>query len=196
MAVSAGAELWHMNCVAAGFGYKVPGLDAAWMCRLPAHGFLLVDQRGARFVNEQAVEHHAAAHALAVRDFRTGRFMRLPSFLIFDERTRLAGPIAGREAGANRQLTRSPDNRIEIERGWIARAETVEGLAKTLRLDPETLGASVRDFNRAAGGGSDVLGRPREQMVASTRRPITASRSCPLSSTRRAARGGTRRAEC
>ncbi len=91
MALEAGAALWHMNAVACGFGYRVPGLDAAWMCIMRSFGFLMVDATGSRFLDEPAVEHHAAGHALIVRDFATGEFGRLPSYLIFDEATRRAG---------------------------------------------------------------------------------------------------------
>jgi succinate dehydrogenase/fumarate reductase flavoprotein subunit len=172
MALEAGAALWHMNAVACGFGYRVPGLDAAWMCIMRSFGFLLADATGRRFLAESAVEHHAAGHALIVRDFRTGVFARLPSYLIFDEATRRAGPITTNEAGANRGLTWSESNLDEVERGWIKRGDSVADLARELSLPPDRLEHTVRRYNQAAAGGGDEFGRPPAEMVPLGERPF------------------------
>jgi succinate dehydrogenase/fumarate reductase flavoprotein subunit len=165
MALEAGAALWHMNAVACGFGYRVPGLDAAWMCIMRSFGFLLADATGSRFLAEPAVEHHAASHALIVRDFRTGEFARLPSYLIFDEATRRAGPITTHEAGANRGLTWSESNLDEVEKGWVKRGDSVADLARELSLPPDRLEDTVRRYNQAAGHGGDEFGRAPAEMV-------------------------------
>jgi succinate dehydrogenase/fumarate reductase flavoprotein subunit len=165
MALEAGAALWHMNAVACGFGYKVPGLDAAWMCIVRGFGFLLVDASGRRFLAESSVEHHAAGNALIVRDYRTGEFTRLPSYLIFDEATWRAGPIVTNEAGANRVLTWSESNTEEIGKGWIKRADSLAGLARELSLPPGPLEGTVRGYNHAAVDGGDEFGRPPAEMA-------------------------------
>jgi succinate dehydrogenase/fumarate reductase flavoprotein subunit len=174
MAIQAGADLWHMNSIAAGFGYQVPGVGAAWMCRLQAYGFFIVDSTGRRFLNEPTVEHHAAGNALVVRDFRTGSFPRLPSYIIFDERTRLAGKVATNEAGANRVLVWSDDNEDEIAKGWISRGETIDELAGAVGLPAEPLAQTLAAFNRAAAEGGDEFGRRRDQMVALDQLPYYA----------------------
>lgn len=79
MALEAGAALWHMNAVACGFGYRVPGLDPAWMCIMRSFGFLMADATGRRFAAEPTIEHHAANHALIVRDFHTGSSTGCPA---------------------------------------------------------------------------------------------------------------------
>jgi succinate dehydrogenase/fumarate reductase flavoprotein subunit len=165
MALEAGAALWHMNAVACGFGYRVPGLDAAWMSIMRSFGFLLVDASASRFLAEPAVEHHAAGNALIVRDVRTGEFTRLPSYLIFDDATRRAGPIVTNEAGANRVLTWSESNLEEVAKGWIKRGDSVAGLARELSLPPGRLEDTVREYNRAAVDGRDEFGRPPAEMV-------------------------------
>jgi succinate dehydrogenase/fumarate reductase flavoprotein subunit len=165
MALEAGAALWHMNAVACGFGYRVAGLDAAWMCIMRSFGFLMVDASARRFLAEPAVEHHAAGHALIVRDFRTGEFTRLPSYLIFDEATRRAGPIVTNEAGANRVLSWSESNLDEVGKGWIKRHDSLAGLARELSLPPDRLEHTVREYNRAAVDGGDEFGRPPAEMV-------------------------------
>jgi succinate dehydrogenase/fumarate reductase flavoprotein subunit len=165
MAQAVGADLWHMNCIAAGFGYQVPGVAAAWMCSIPAFGFFLVDRLGRRFLDEPTVEHHAAGHALMVRDFRTGEFWRVPSYLIFDEKTRLAGRIATVEAGHNRRLAWSEDNSDEIAKGWIKRADTLDALARELGLPPDALDETGARYDAAARSGHDEMGRSPSTMV-------------------------------
>lgn len=165
MALEAGAALWHMNAVACGFGYRVPGLDAAWMCIMRSFGFLMVDASASRFLAEPDVEHHAAGNALIVRDFHTGEFARLPSYLIFDDATRRAGPIVTNEAGANRALTWSESNLEEVAKGWIKRGDSVAGLARELSLSPGRLEDTVREYNRAAVDGRDEFGRRPAEMV-------------------------------
>jgi succinate dehydrogenase/fumarate reductase flavoprotein subunit len=165
MALEAGASLWHMNAVACGFGYRVPGLDAAWMCIMRSFGFIMVDGSASRFLAEPAVEHHAAGNALIVRDFRSGNFTRLPSYLVFDDATRRAGPIVTNEAGANRVLSWSESNLEEVGQGWIKRSDSVAGLARELSLPPGRLEDTVREYNRAAVDGGDEFGRPQAEMV-------------------------------
>jgi succinate dehydrogenase/fumarate reductase flavoprotein subunit len=165
MALEAGAALWHMNAVACGFGYRVPGLDAAWMCVMRTFGFLMVDASARRFLAEPTVEHHAAGNALIVRDFHTGEFTRLPSYLIFDDATRRAGPIVTKEAGANRGLGWSESNLEEVEKGWVKRGDSVAGVARELGLPPDRLEDTVREYNRAAIDGGDEFGRLAAEMV-------------------------------
>jgi succinate dehydrogenase/fumarate reductase flavoprotein subunit len=165
MAVKAGASLWHMNGIAAGFGYKVPGVEAAWMCRMPSFGFMLVDQAGRRFLNEPTVEHHAAGTALVVRDFRTGGFTRIPSFVIFDEATRLSGKVATDEAGTNRTMFWSEDNQAEIDKGWIVKGDSIADLAARIGVPADALRKTVDDYNCASVAGGDEFDRTPDQMV-------------------------------
>jgi succinate dehydrogenase/fumarate reductase flavoprotein subunit len=179
MALEAGAALWHMNAVACGFGYRVPGLDAAWMCIMRSFGFVMVDASASRFLAEPTVEHHAAGHALIVRDFRTGEFTRLPSYLIFDDATRRSGPIVTNEAGANRVRTWSESNLDEVGKGWIKRSDSVAGLARELSLPPNRLEDTVREYNRAAVDGGDEFGRSPAEMVPLREPPFYGIRVWP-----------------
>ena len=151
---------------------EVPGLDAAWMCIMRSFGFVMVDASASRFLAEPTVEHHAAGHALLVRDFRTGEFTRLPSYLIFDDVTRRAGPIVTNEAGANRVLTWSESNLDEVGKGWIKRSDSVAGLARELSLPPNRLEDTVREYNRAAVDGGDEFGRSPAEMVPLREPPL------------------------
>ena len=106
----------------------------------------------------------------AHRDFRTGEYPRLPSYLIFDETTRLAGRIASLEAGENRRYTWSEDNRSEIEKGWIKQGDTFEALATELGIAHDGLAATGQRFNEAVDSGDDEFGRAADAMA-----PLVAS---------------------
>jgi 3-oxosteroid 1-dehydrogenase len=41
----------------------------------------------------------------------------------------------------------SKDNSAELANGWIVKADTIEGLARALNIDPATLGATMERFN-------------------------------------------------
>jgi succinate dehydrogenase/fumarate reductase flavoprotein subunit len=172
MAQAAGADLWHMNCVAAGFGYLVPGHSSAFMACMSAYGFFLVDGSGHRYLDELSIEHHAAAQAMLVRDYRTGGLPRLPSYLIFDERTRLAGRISSDEAGANREVSWADDNSDAIERGWIKRAGSIGALAAELGLPASELESTAREYIAAAASGKDAFGRAAEGMAPVSEPPF------------------------
>lgn len=160
LAEDAGADLWHMNAVAASVGYRIDNLDAGIQAKMPDFGFVLVDQRARRFVSETDLENHSAIFAMTAQDPRTGAFERTPSFLVFDDRTRRAGTVAHLPHGANRHYPWSADNAAEIARGWIAGADSLEGLADALGLPAEGLRATVAAFNDAARGGRpDETGR-------------------------------------
>ncbi len=89
----------------------------------------------------------------------------MPSYLIFDEATRRAGPIATNEAGANRGLTWSESNLDEVGKGWIKCGASVADLARELSMPPDRLEETVRRYNRAAAEGGDKFGRTPAEMV-------------------------------
>lgn len=49
----------------------------------------------------------------------------------------------------------SEDNSAELERGWIKKADTLEGLAELVGIDPEGLASEVERFNGFAQAGQD-----------------------------------------
>jgi hypothetical protein len=86
--------------------------------------------------------------------------------MVFDEKTRRAGPItmihrsAGRAPFVTYNMARelhtwSADNSDEIERGWIRRGDTVAQLAEATQIDPTGLEQTVAKFNRFCGDGAD-----------------------------------------
>ena len=166
LAQSAGAALWHMNAVTARYGFSFDPDDSAYRSTPPDQGLFLVDQDGRRYVDETGVDGHSAALVMVVRDARSGQFRRLPSFLVFDERTRLAGPLGRQSSGQHRHREWSADNAAELDKGWIVRGESLADLAERIGVPAGALEATGARFDEAAAMGDDDLGRPRELMRA------------------------------
>ena len=166
MAQDVGADLWHMTATSSTLAYKVPELDAALPCEIPAAGFIMVDQKGRRYAPETDLETHSFTHPMLVQDPVEGHFLRIPSFVILDEKTRKAGPLATTGLGFNRHYPWSEDNSVEIERGWIKKADTLAELAELLDLPAETLEATVEAYNQChEKGETDAFGRPADMML-------------------------------
>ncbi len=163
MAQKAGAGLWHMNGVSCGLGLKVDDFEAAFMMVIRAAGHILVDRNGRRFVNERAIESHAGLLAVDYYDSEALEYPRIPCYAVFDESTRLAGPISGASGLGHSGLrySWSRDNSAEIEKGWIVRGDTPSDLAGKLDMDPDILEKTIARWNQDMAGGEDTLfGRP------------------------------------
>src|SRR4029077_2427252 len=109
LAQDVGADLWHMKSVAAPMGFKFPEYESAFIMRMPADGYIIVDQDGRRFCNETGLEHYSMWMAVTSFDIESLGFSRIPSYLIFDEQTRSKGPITRVGHGANRAYNWSRD---------------------------------------------------------------------------------------
>jgi succinate dehydrogenase/fumarate reductase flavoprotein subunit len=164
MAQTVGASLWHMNAMSATFGYQFPGYEAAFYPTMPSFGFFLVDQDGRRYLDERTLENHAAGMAMLVWDYQSGRLSRIPSYFIFDNRTRRAGPVFSTEAGENRNYPWSPENQVEVEKGWIKQGPTLAALAQELGLPAAALEEAGRRYNAASASGGDEFGRDPDEM--------------------------------
>lgn len=167
MAQQVGADLWHMGAAAATVGYKFPEYDAGFWCQMPDYGFVMVDQRARRFFCETDIENHAAILAMLAQDPLSGAYLRVPSFVVFDDRTRRAGRLATLKTGENRHYPWSADNSVEIDRGWLHRADSLAELAASLGLPADELARTVQDVNRCARDGRpDVTGRSPDRLRA------------------------------
>lgn len=162
MAQAVGADLWHMNAAVISMGYKVPGYEATFPFKMKERGFILVDRNGRRFCDESRLAGHSGGLLLDGRDHHTTRWDRIPAYVIFDEATRLAGPITVLGVGYNLDYTWSADNGAEVEAGWIASADSPEALAGKLDLPGAELAATLAAYNRSAEAGADALGRRAE----------------------------------
>ena len=167
LAQDVGAELWHMKALAAPMGYKFPEYYAAFIMWMSAYGFIIVDQQGQRFCNETALEKYSMWMEVARFDMGALRFSRIPSYLIFDERTRLRGPITRLGHGANRGYKWSDDNSEEIKKGWIVSGSDPAELARAVGMDSaQRLEETVTAYQKACRTGRDeAFGRSKETLL-------------------------------
>ena len=159
MAEKVGAGLWHMTGCSAPLGIKVPEFEAAFYISLSSPGFIFTDKHGKRFVNEKSIEAHSALYAVDFYDAHALEYPRIPCYLIFDENTRLAGPISNSlgRGYAGRRYKWSADNSEEIKKGWILKADTLSELADKLKIKAETLEGTLQRWNTDVSKGGDTL---------------------------------------
>lgn len=172
MAAGVGAGLWHMNAIAAGFGYRFDGHDAAFFAQIPAPGYFVVDQQGPRYCDESSIDGHGTLNVMGGWHPETGLQERIPSFVVFDENTRLAGKIFNNDVGYNRHFEWSADNSAEIERGWIITGSSPAELATKLGIPAEKFEATFTEFHHGIERGADAFGRPGDQLAPLESRPL------------------------
>jgi succinate dehydrogenase/fumarate reductase flavoprotein subunit len=165
MAMSVGADLWHMNNYAGpSMALKVPevrttfSMQALHFSKVMPGGMIVVGPDGRRFTNEKFKTRHGKVPV-------NGRWLPLatpcPMFMIFDHALFAAGPLYDKHPshGWTQIIERyewSPDNRAELEKGWINTADNLAGLARVLGLDPAAVTATVERWNRFCEAGHDA----------------------------------------
>jgi succinate dehydrogenase/fumarate reductase flavoprotein subunit len=161
MAQAVGADLWHMAAVACTPGYRVPDFEPPIGHHMPAAGFVYLDQHGNRFMDETGIDAHGWWAEATYADPETMERPRIPAYVVFGERTRLAGPIAFTDRGAISDLYAwSADNSEELRRGWIRCASSREELAEHLGVEGATLEVTLTAYDAScAVGRDDEFGR-------------------------------------
>ncbi|NLU84146.1 FAD-dependent oxidoreductase [Rhodococcus sp. HNM0569] len=183
LAQSVGADLWHMDNMMTIEGVRGAG-DAGFFLMAAASHFVYVAKDGRRFVDECAANRHGHID----RNGTLELFPLRPFHMVFDERMRVAGPLSpprGVLPVGWKMLVEgdawSEDNSAEIESGLIARADSIEDLARAIGVDPETLGRTVAAYNAAcATGRDDAFGRPAERLGPVAQPPFYALTVTPL----------------
>lgn len=173
MAQDVGADLHHMNSIAATYGYRFPDHEGAFLAQMKGTGFIITDRLAHRYDDESSLDSHSAGLTATVPDAQTGSYLRMPSYLIFDEETRYDGPIVRNISGFNAGFDWSHDNSREIKRGWIKQASSISELADQLELPADNLVATVEQYNAAcAGEVEDPYGRKIDMMRAIASEPF------------------------
>ncbi len=178
MAQQVGAQLWHMHSQAAPMlvGIKTPDNDVyctPFIVRdIPnTHkkgGCIWVNRRGERFFNELTNLHFLRHGAVLRRDWydydaMKMEFIDFPAWIIFDESARTAGPImTSYWIGTTPWST---DNKREIEKGWVVKADTIGELAskckmineagKEVCIPADRLKETIEEYNRYCESGED-----------------------------------------
>jgi 3-oxosteroid 1-dehydrogenase len=148
MATEQGAAVRYIhNTLQVMLGLRVPVPDPpGWVFRLAgiielcSPHTLVVNHAGQRFANEA----HFQYMAPKLREFDVGsrQYVNLPCHLVFDSRYAERFSFAGRPAGSP-----LPD--------WVARADSIAGLAHQLGVDAAGLVRTVSRFNGFAESGVD-----------------------------------------
>jgi succinate dehydrogenase/fumarate reductase flavoprotein subunit len=168
MAQAVGADLWHMNQMigrAVGHFRHPDGSETSFNISLNPPGYAIVDKYGRRFANEhlQAVSKAHFYYELLTYDAERLEYARIPAYWIFDRRRIQARPLS---MGSPGQYDWSPDNRAEVELGWIKEAATVEDAARAAGvLDPGAAAKTIAEYNAACAAGADAFGRPANSLV-------------------------------
>ena len=186
----AGASLWHMWHHHGSYGFKFADFDVAFRNHLGGArrsqrgvAWILVDQNGRRFTNElPPAPQDTPVRSFAHLDSETGRFDRIPAWMIFDDQARRLGPVGKQVATTPGQRYEwSQDNSAEIERGWILRTESLSELAAATGLPAAALTETVDQWNRDTVAGRDPeFARPGQSMVPVATPPFHAVRVVPV----------------
>jgi succinate dehydrogenase/fumarate reductase flavoprotein subunit len=146
LAQQAGASLWHMSAFFGWFAFRHPDHVAAFPLDVHAPSFIYADGDGRRFADETGWEVHDKLRCLTTYLPRRRNRPRMPGWLVFDERARLAGPLNG-IVGTPNDYVWSADNSAELAAGWIRPVEEVDApqLERTLR----EYGTQPDEFGRA-----------------------------------------------
>jgi len=189
MAQKVGADLWHMDNLCGGKCAWFPEdpINVGYELNPRSNNFIWVDKFGRRYCNERnpLINPHKGWVAFSELSLADGGHSRIPTYLVFDETTRKAGPLnsfgqslkppytpftTGRlllppELGGIPPWTY--DNGVEISKGWIKKGDTVEALAAAIggRVNPSLLKASVEAYNGYCATGKDTdFDRPPETL--------------------------------
>lgn len=166
MVQKVGAATWHMSTHLARCGMKVPEYEATFSPDYLAPGFIWVDRRGKRFINEGHVDVHLFGEILAEFDNDRFEYSRIPFYSIFDEEVRRKGPVCWGVSGPNvivHKYKWSSDNSEEIKKGWIFRAKSLSELAKKIFVDESVLENTIATYNRNCKEGRDPeFNRPKD----------------------------------
>jgi len=184
MAQAVGADLWHMNMiVSASYTIVTPESQMGWMYPEPeGSNFILVTKYGERFAREGDYAAHTSIMGYSHWDWRRDRkdpeYPCCPHYMIFDETTRLAGPLGANKSSMFRGIGNvvtpkrlggiapewgdesqgwSQDNSREIEKGWILKADSIGELAEKIggEMTLEALTATVERWNGFCEAGVD-----------------------------------------
>lgn len=111
----------------------------------------------------------------------------MPMFIIFDEKARLSGPLfSGSYVTEIEGYKCSKDNSVELEAGWITKADSIEGLAKKIGREPDqlfgrvALQETVEQWNENCKTGKDPDFRRTRNLTPITEGPFYAIQVFPV----------------
>ena len=202
MEMAIGAQMWHMDGQTMSCGYfhgiKVPDFETTFIRQfyMKQGSWMEVAADSTRYYNE--AKSYQRQH---MKYYEHGKYVDVPIarsqpvHIIFDEECRKAQPMVNAWIGwpvtCRNPYHWSDDNSVEIEKGWIVKADTIEELAEKLGRDPAALRAEVDHFNAMVDAGEDAdFGRDITTMAKIENGPFYAIEEVPAMP---ACSGGARR---
>ena len=202
MEMAIGAQLWHMDGQTMSCGYfhgiKVPDFETTFIRQfyMKQGSWMEVAADSTRYYNE--AKSYQRQH---MKYYEHGKYVDVPIarsqpvHIIFDDECRKAQPMVNAWIGwpvtCRNPYHWSDDNSVEIEKGWIVKADTIEELAEKLGRDPAALRAEVDHFNAMVDAGEDAdFGRDITTMAKIENGPFYAIEEVPAMP---ACSGGARR---
>ena len=183
MAQEAGAALWHMWNFHGTYGLhhtdpkypfglrlaRLPDWVPGW--KMPQNmemAWIVVDQNGSRYMNEYPPYAHDVGHRPMLEyDTQTQNFLRIPSYMIFDEGGRKKYPLVMPTFNdPDISYNWSEDNLAEVDLGIFKQTKSIEDMAEDLKVDPKILTETITRWNRYCSTGLDEdFGRPPQTMM-------------------------------
>lgn len=177
MVQEVGANLWHMdNVISMTSMYtRDPENDFSILVFPYGYSYIWVNRLGKRYVDENNTgSPHNGWHTLMSFSDQICDFDRIPSWCVFDQATFEAGKMGTSQGDwfeCGNFTTDLPDelrdwdgwsadNQAEVDKGWILKADTLEELGAKMKewdswMDPETLAATVAEYNGFCAQGRD-----------------------------------------
>ena len=165
MAMTVGAELWHMNNFAGpSFALKVDefptsfSMQALHFSKETPGGMIVIGSNGGRFWDEKYKTHHGKVKNNGVWAPLTAP---CPLYMIFDHTLLTSGPLYDKTPshGWNQMVDQydwSDSNEAELAKGWIKKADTIEDLADQINHDPAVLQDTINKWNYSCELGEDI----------------------------------------
>jgi succinate dehydrogenase/fumarate reductase flavoprotein subunit len=148
---------------------------------------IVVDNYGERYAAERTITKDPTRYLFykeGVRfDVERLVYPRVPSWLVFDESIRQSRPVVDLRPAGYHGIEWGERNEAAIEKGWILKSDTLEGLAEQMAdhpdgrdlMDPEALAATVEGYNdHCERGVTGPLGGDPENMGAVSNPPYYA----------------------
>ena len=185
MCWAVGADIRNMTAIAAPCGLSagvLPGYSAVQMVSQTPQGggCITVGANNKRWRDEYREILYGGLAGLSYEDRKvragaegtatnTGQIMEngvfvrdkhpLPMHIIFDEEARLSGPLFGMMgmgwASVVEGYQPSDDNSVELENGWLVKADSIRDLATKIGRDPDALEESINRWNESCAAGVD-----------------------------------------
>ena len=165
MAMTVGAELWHMNNFAGpSFALKVDefptsfSMQALHFSKETPGGMIVIGSNGGRFFDEKYKHNHGKVK-------KNGVWAPMPTpcplYMIFDHTLITSGPLYDKEPRSAwnpmvDQYDWSDSNEAELAKGWIKKADTIEDLADQINHDPAVLQDTINKWNYSCELGEDI----------------------------------------